>query len=344
MSDIKRSILILSMLVISFFIISSCVTQAHGQNRGPGTLRTLDDALKEAGQLDPEAGFGGLFLDPLDNSIAYAYMLDTKKQGAAEMAVKHILGQERFRSEIRKVNVLQGQYSILQLTEWYQPIKMTRHFPGLQTTDLNEGRNRIRIGVLNDGAKNRAELLVRNLGIPSEAAIVELEERLIPLNHNLISKFRSAEGGIQGGNQVQSFFKGGCTQGFNTSRSGVLGMVTNSHCSTFEWVQDGGAFYQPDNSTEANRIGVESADYGGFEGGACPTGRLCRYSDSNFVTLDGGIPATLGRIAKTNGPNSAIINHDSPYFRIVAEGSFPVQGEQLRKIGKASGWTRWSGK
>lgn len=121
-------------------------------------------------------GFGGFFLDAQDNSIAYVYMLDTTQQALAEEAARIMLGRERFDREIREVRVLQAQYSIGQLGEWYALVSSSVHsVKGLVSTDLNEGENRIALRfVARPGVRQEVEALLDSLGIPREAIIIEV--------------------------------------------------------------------------------------------------------------------------------------------------------------------------
>ena len=88
-------------------------------------------------------GFGGLFLDPNDNAIVYVYMADSSQQEAAEESARIILGRERFEQEIREVRVLQAQYSMRQLSTWYNlcgtPCGRWQKSPGLTSTKGTTG-------------------------------------------------------------------------------------------------------------------------------------------------------------------------------------------------------------
>lgn len=123
-------------------------------------------------------------------------------------------------------------------------------------------------------------------------------------------------------------------------RAGVLGIVTNSHCTNTQGGVESTAFYQPTFST-ANRIGVETVDPQYRTGGECPSGRECRYSDSAFVQLDPLVTASMGYIARPTGINSGTtIDHNNPHFRIVNENITPYLGDLVNKVGRSTGWTQ----
>lgn len=130
-----------------------------------------DQRLAEAGAA--VSGFGGAYLDPEDNGIAYVYMLDTSQQEEARRALEKYGGAERVAREIREIRLLQGQYSMADLSRWYQPLRMF-WTEGVNTTDLAEHKNRILIRVLDEQTKARVEAEIDRLGIPRAAVEFEV--------------------------------------------------------------------------------------------------------------------------------------------------------------------------
>lgn len=127
------------------------------------------------GPAEAEPGFGGLFLDRDDNSIAYVYMLDPSQQEEAEEAARKELGETEF-SRIREVRTLQGQYSMSQLTRWYEWVRNSIwEVEGIQFTDLNEAKNRIQIGMSpRPGARVEMQDIVDSVSVPLGAVIIEV--------------------------------------------------------------------------------------------------------------------------------------------------------------------------
>lgn len=140
----------------------------------PTAFKTMDDLLAEAGEIVP--GFGGLFLDSKDNSIVYVYMLDPSQEEAAAKAAVSILGSEWFSRNIREVRVLQGEYRMADLTRWYNLMRDTVwSVPGLFSTDLDEGKNRIEIEMRpRRAAREEMEETLASLGIPREAVTIDV--------------------------------------------------------------------------------------------------------------------------------------------------------------------------
>ncbi|MBI4497462.1 MAG: hypothetical protein HY689_06155 [Chloroflexi bacterium] len=132
-------------------------------------------AAERAAQGGPDEvipGFGGLFLDPQDNRIAYVYLLDPSQQEAADRAARALLGSRA----IREVRVLQGRYTMGQLSAWYNRMRDTVwSVKGLVWTDLDERNNRIALGMApQPGAQEDVEAALAPLGIPREAVHIEV--------------------------------------------------------------------------------------------------------------------------------------------------------------------------
>ena len=78
-------------------------------------FKTHDDLLLEVHHLAP--GFGGMFLSD-DNTILQAWMLDPSQGETAKEALEQVFGD--WVTAGLEFQVIQGQYSIAQLHEWYQ--------------------------------------------------------------------------------------------------------------------------------------------------------------------------------------------------------------------------------
>ncbi len=136
-------------------------------------FKTTDDLLGKVGEKVP--GFGGMFFDPEDNNILYVYLLDPAEKEAAEEAMAEVFGPKLIPPG--GIQVLQGQYSMAQLIEWYELMRdAVWSVPGVAGTDLHEGKNRIVIGMYpRRGAREEMEAALATLGIPSKAVIIEVE-------------------------------------------------------------------------------------------------------------------------------------------------------------------------
>ena len=123
-------------------------------------------------------------------------MLDGCQHVEAELAVKQILDPERFGQDILAVFAVQGDYSIVQLSQWYEYVSLITD-PGLVLADLDEGRNRLEIGVVDDAAVQRVEEKLKELPVPREAVAIRIREPV-----KLYESARDPVGPTEGSDQI----------------------------------------------------------------------------------------------------------------------------------------------
>jgi hypothetical protein len=276
-------------------------------------------------------GFGGLFLDR--NGTPTVYLTDPRGRGAAERALAGFVRSEGFAPS--QLRVLKGDFEYLQLDDWFNRASpAVLALAGAVLVDLDEGSNRVRIGVEHASAATTVRSLLARLNIPAAAVVVEQTEP-IHLAATLRQRVRPVRGGLQ--INFPGFL---CTLGFNARRSGVNSFVTNSHCTTTQGGTEGTRYFQ---LTANDFIGTEVADPRYFRGGVCPPGRRCRFSDASRAAYASGVAFNLARIARTTSrgkvSGSITISGPNPFFTITAERANPVQGAQANKIGRTTGWT-----
>ena len=168
-------------------------TPAQPQVDG-STIKTRDELLVEAGAAVP--GFGGFLTqmksvdlaeirfqcgDPTlkkreDNILVSVYMVDTTQQAEARRALEIIMGAEYVARRVREVRTEQGQYSISQLSQWYELIKPLVSADGVWRIDLAERINRIRVDVGVHEASHQVEAELDRLGVPREAVEIEISD------------------------------------------------------------------------------------------------------------------------------------------------------------------------
>lgn len=85
-----------------------------------------------------------------------------------------------------------------------------------------------------------------------------------------------------------------CSLGFVAIRSGMLGFVSNSHCTDPQSGSDLDPVGQP---TLANQVGYENYDPALFTS-PCVTGYRCRYSDAAFFSTLTPMTVLRGWVAK----------------------------------------------
>src|SRR5688572_24984507 len=204
---------------------------------------------------------------------------------------------------------------------------------GVVFTDADETRGRVVVGVLDNGIDGLVRAAAARLGVSAqEIEIVETE----PIFQ--VTTLRDLVRPVEAGYQIR-FSQYVCSLGFNAIRNNVLGFVTASHCSTQQGSVDGTQYYQPLNQVSGELIGTETVDPPYVRNGkGCPKGRVCRYSDSNFVSGASAGTYALGVIAKTIGSNngSLVVANNNESFSITGEGSAQV-GETANKVGRTNG-------
>ena len=118
-------------------------------------------------------GFGGAFLDASRN-IVYIYLQDASMQEVAESVLTEVYGPDFLAG--REVRVLKGEYSMDHLDAWYKTLSsVIGQVPGIAHTDLDEGINRIEIGMQpRRGAREEMEAAIATVDVPRGAVVIDV--------------------------------------------------------------------------------------------------------------------------------------------------------------------------
>jgi len=188
------------------------------------------------------------------------------------------------------------------------------------------------VGVVGVNVVQAVQQRLVGLGIPLERVRIVVTKPIHELA-TLRDKVRPLVGGLQ-----IAFVKGGltylCTLGFIAVRGGVTGFITNSHCTSKEFQPDGTVHHQP---LPPNPVGAEASDPPAFNCGV--SGLKCRWSDSVFDQLYGGVAVSLGYIASTAGVNDGSITIAGLYLIAFKHVGNAETGTTLRKVGRTTGQT-----
>jgi hypothetical protein len=351
----------LSIVIMIVSLLTACATVEKTPEQGPSSGDIiLDEKLVETAKRIPR--FGGMYFDD-DGNLNVYLVEDVQRLRSEDVKAKRVqiegvladvLGKEfltqrgvpRSEQEAKQqlkqppvIKIVEGKYNIMELVKWRSGVDRALEVSGVVFTDLDERNNRLKVGIESAVSREQIEALLKKHGVPLKAVTIEVTKP-IKLHATLRSKIRSMPGGVQIEADTGVWSNSKCTMGFNAIRSNVNGFVTNSHCTATQGGSDGTDFHQPDDPwwTEGNKVGDEIADPQYFTGGNCPSGRRCRYSDSAFIdyTVRRGMD-----IARTTGWNngSLTISSSSPRLRIVGETSSWIDGSELDKIGRTTGWT-----
>ena len=170
------------------------------------------------------------------------------------------------------IQVLRGQYGFGQLKQWQYNMTGLFDLDGVVSTDVDESTNRLRVGVETADLIPVIEAQIAGLGVPREAALIEVTEPIFQL-----ATLRDQSRPLAGGLQIH-FSNYLCTYGFNVVRAGDAGFVTNSHCTTVQGGVEGTQYFQPTSTIDPVAIGSELADPA-YAKEKCPTsvrGKICR--------------------------------------------------------------------
>jgi hypothetical protein len=320
----------------------NAVTSAGNSNPaalpGPAQIdeiETADDRFAAVARQVPD--FGGMFFD--QDGTLQVYMLGQKGPAneALIASLDDVITREIGRGERlsgRGIEVLEAQYSFLDLYRWQQQMSPEMlALPDVVFTDIDEMTNRLRIGITDSpGRAEAVEEYLSKLGVPREAVLISETKEVWP-------ELRSRRRPLRGGLQINF---GGflCTLGFVATRQGTTGFVTNSHCTNTQGGVEGTVYHQPSASGTTNRIGQEIADPTYFTGGSCPSGRRCRFSDSSFARVPhpSGPSVTTARGTIARPPTGSFTWNGVDTFTITAEAA-PVAGQAVTKVGRTTGRT-----
>jgi hypothetical protein len=338
------SVVVLSALFAMLLTSDSgnAVTSAGNSNPaalpGPAQIdeiETADDRFAAVARQVPD--FGGMFFD--QDGTLQVYMLGQKGPAneALIASLDDVITREIGRGERlsgRGIEVLEAQYSFLDLYRWQQQMSPEMlALPDVVFTDIDEMTNRLRIGITDSpGRAEAVEEYLSKLGVPREAVLISETKEVWP-------ELRSRRRPLRGGLQINF---GGflCTLGFVATRQGTTGFVTNSHCTNVQGGVEGTVYHQPSASGTTNRIGQEIADPTYFTGGSCPSGRRCRFSDSSFARVPhpSGPSVTTARGTIARPPTGSFTWNGVDTFTITAEAA-PVAGQAVTKVGRTTGRT-----
>jgi hypothetical protein len=136
--------------------------------------KTYEEKLLEVAKRVPE--FGGLFFkdNPEDNYRRYlcVYLLNPERKAEAEAAIESIFGKGFI--PLRGIQILQGQYSFLQLQEWHAKI-VQKGIREITRAVVDEAKNRLVVWLGYGEAKDLVQQELDRLAIPREAVILVIE-------------------------------------------------------------------------------------------------------------------------------------------------------------------------
>lgn len=278
------------------------------------------------GQLAREIpGFGGFYLEggtPTEQGSPVVLMVDVDLRDQGERSrAQDVLSRvfPEYFTDFSPTRFRDATYDFIQLNNWHWQLLSAFTIPGVTATDVDETTNRIVIGVdpnSSEATRTRVQELITEAGVPSNAvAIEEIEQGVDLVGSFSHETLQDRHRPTRGGHQIYYDAIAPCTLGVNARTPNVSGtnvFITASHCSLTQAHLDNTKYYQPWPILN-DFIGIETYDSPWIHGqGPCPSGHLCRYSDVNMVTYDGGTTSYFRDIAR-------------PIQRVTSQNPGPIQ-------------------
>lgn len=166
---------IAALLGLAFVTKGVLDTKNNGRQALDGQQETYDDLLVRVNERVP--GFGGMFID--SNGRLAVYLLDPAQLPAARSAIEAVFGPSSVPPA--GVRALRGQYSISQLKQWFDHANTLLEMPGVAMVDLDEGKNRLTVGMEDASKVRQVEQALGRLGVPRECVNIEVTGPIVPL-------------------------------------------------------------------------------------------------------------------------------------------------------------------
>lgn len=304
-------------------------------------------------------GFAGLYLD--EDQRPVILMTRAARAEEARSAVGPLL-LERGLSNA-DVRFEDAEFEWRELLRWRLQLRDAFAHDGVVSLGIDESRNRIRMGVLDDAAQRAVGELFASYGIPPEAVEFQItERRTAPFSGTGIRAHGATREAsrtstttladrvrpLLGGLRINDGGIWKCTYGAGVDGFPQPMFVTASHCAFIE----GGVttppfeFYQPERSTSADEIPAwESLDPDSIvTGGTCSSSTPCRWADATLAEMDLPAPENsnwaFGEIARpASGSQSGGSLTIAGTFYISDRLDSPIYGQMLHKIGGTTGWS-----
>lgn len=309
---------------------------------------TADEALLALERSLPS--LGGFYLDETGG----ARVLLTPRASAAEranaVAIGNALASQRASrhkdaAARRPAVIEEARFRFSELVGMRDRSVEVLNVPGAQTLDADERRNRVTVGVVSEEAARRVREWWTRRGLPAEGLEVSVEQPVQEMR-TLDDEVRP----VPGGYKITNDNGNSCTIGYSVrhnDRGGELGFITNSHCTNTQGGTENTEFDQPQSAfLDPNDIGIERMDphYISTLPG-CPSGRVCRHSDSAYASFKSASWARLGRIAEpvaycaNPATHCTLTVNTAVEIPVGAMSGGPLAGLDYEKVGQTTGWT-----
>jgi hypothetical protein len=282
--------------------------------------------------------FGGAYIDA-ETEALHVWLTTPTQQRGRDVQAALARADEPGVAAANDLVIHPADYSFAQLTAWKSAAMALFTLPEVALVSISERTNRLLVGIHGQNALSRgAAMMLAELRVPAGAvATVNVQQPVAPL---LLDRTRPLTGAtqIQFQTGTGGLSTGTCTMGFPAIRDGVVGFVTNAHCSRTRGDVDNGRYWQPTRPFFGNdQVGTETVDPPFFTGSGCPSGNVCSFTDAIFVRAHDGVGVNRGRLASV--PCCGSLNWNGSSVWRISENNFTFTGNSVRKTGRTSGTT-----
>lgn len=326
--------------------------------RGHVGEHPFDDVFVRIAERIP--GFGGLVLQ---DGVPAVYLKDTTRAAALHAVLSEVYPGHKAIQGSRLI-VKEGQFDFADLSAWRDTLENVMSWTGVSSVDVDEGINRIAIGVVDTPVGERLGTLVEQIGIPRAAVVFSI--RKPPVRTSAPVSLSSVWDTLAGGIKITASTIGNCSLGMIVKRANSSDTsyyaLTAGHCGGSMGQKDSVVWYQPllsSGGAGSGYIGWEAIDppYLNDPSPRCTTSGSCRWSDAQLINLSQSTREARGgwgRVARPTGYSITYSNTSgSPgpttlgnpyYYSIVGEtpDTTLFQGWYVHKLG-ATTWQTWGG-
>jgi hypothetical protein len=245
-------------------------------------------------------GFGGMYFDSLgDLNVWFKGPADAEalKVSVHKHLGPHILETHYPKTVTPRLLFTQASFDWHELVTYYNVVRSSVGLDLLHFTDIDEVRQRIRLGARSEAKK--ALLLERLAGLSLPKGLVEVDVRQLSATAQTIKSVQDSVRPRIGGVYITNSGGALCTLGFNAFLNGARVAITNMHCAIPRTSVDPNLiFYQSFNLGDS-RIGREYADPPSVPCFSQQAGGVvnCRNSDAAAILYDDSVQSILGYVA-----------------------------------------------
>jgi hypothetical protein len=355
-------------IVTVTFLVATCGASSEPRHAEASQADSVDDLPSQAWSLDIAflrlnlaiPSFAGMYREKEAVKVTLGNM--SEAEAARPIILKFL--RENFASEFKEKSPPEIRFepsktklNWFDIYHYKQALRDVLTIPDTVLLDADEVCGCVTVGISNERAREAVENFVKIAQVPTDAVRIVAMAPIVPLQ-SVDGQFRPIPGGVQIKNDAGGLLwlglGGICTATMAAERFTIAGIVTASHCTRVQGGIEGTQFAQNGRQLFGlDYVGHESADPPWTAGGAgCPTGSLCRASDSAFAVIDiGNQNGEMDAIARPailclTSPAGVVpascpltMSSATAVLTVTGTAALPLAGAIVTKVGRTTGWT-----